>query len=70
MSKEIQLIGKHPHAGERGMIDGAGMVLNGRAMLLIDLLDCKHGTERCYASSEHIGRVHITPLVPPRKRRR
>ena len=66
MKEEIQIIGKHPHAGERGMIDGSGMQLNGRTMLLVDLIDCKHGTKRCYASPEHIGRVTVTPIVRKR----
>lgn len=69
MPEEIQIIGKHPHTGERGTIDGSGMVLNGKTMLLVDLIECRHGTERCYASPEHIGRVTVTPLVSKRKAR-
>jgi hypothetical protein len=67
MREEIQLIGKHPHAGERGMIDGSGMPMNGGTMLLVELIECKHGTDRCYASPENIGRVTVTPLVSRRR---
>ena len=46
------------------------MLLDGKTMLLVDLIDCKHGAERCYARPEHIGRVTITPFVSKRKARR
>jgi hypothetical protein len=69
VSEEIQIIGKHPHVGERGLFDGAGMVLNGKTLYLIELIDCKHGVERCYADAENIGRMIVIPIAARRKKR-
>lgn len=68
MSEEIQIIGKHPHVGERGTIDGAGLNLNGKIMYRVELIDCKHGVEACYAQEQHLGCVMVTPLKRKRTR--
>lgn len=65
--EEIQIIGRHPHVGDRGTIDGSGMVVNGKVLLLVDLIECRHGIERCYAAPEHIGRITLTPLARKKK---
>jgi hypothetical protein len=53
----VVLIGKHPHAGERGFIvvtDGmvtkiAPLGIGKPDMVLVTLEDCKHGERGCYA---------------------
>lgn len=68
MSKEyihVELIGDHPHAGERGVItavDGKVLLIAplglGKAdMVLVTLDNCAHGETGCYATRPQMRRV-------------
>lgn len=58
----VEIIGAHPHAGERGHIavkDGmvtkiAPLGIGKPDMVLVTLEDCKHGESGCYAKQSNM----------------
>jgi hypothetical protein len=56
----FELTGHHPHAGEKAHLVGATpesmtqIEMFGVQMDLLELVDCPHGTDRCYASKKQI----------------
>ena len=58
---KVYLIGEHPHNGESGYLLGdtpssvtSIQTLSGTKMYLVELIDCKHGTDACYAEFEQM----------------
>lgn len=58
-SVRVQIIGDHPHVGEYGTIElneDNTITLNSLRMAKIELENCPHGTEACYAQSQNVKR--------------
>ncbi len=52
-TKRVRIVGNHPHKGETGSINPKGEATM-FGMLLVDLDDCPHWVEACYASPENL----------------
>jgi hypothetical protein len=57
----FEIVGNHPHKGEKAHPVGhtphsmtQTTLFNGSPMYLLELIDCSHGTDRCYASKENM----------------
>jgi hypothetical protein len=64
------LIGEHPHAGENAHPVGETVntitreTLYGKEMYLLELVDCPHGTDRCYAAKENMRLINQGKAKP------
>lgn len=55
----VQIIGKHPHSGEKGYIESTDDMIDvhkvfGTEMYKIILEDCPHMTDACFAEKKNI----------------
>ena len=54
IGKRVEIVGKHPHTGEKGVVDRAERTPVGPG-LIVKLGDCPHGTDACFVfRSENI----------------
>ena len=55
---------KHPHFGENGFLTGEIITVIDEPMALVELTDCKHGTDGCYVKKGQVqqNKRHAAPV--------